>query len=392
MDGDIGFTDIKPDQMQVLNPLLILVFIPLFDCAVYPALSLIGIRRPLQKLTLGGIFAGIAFVISAFVEIQLEKTYPVFPEPTESQVRIFNGMPCNYSISSFDESQSMLGYLGLIQLNINTDVDVQKEFIFSPSGPSCRKITKNLKLQPGVSNSFFISGDMNSPRLQSFIDNVKKSKNGYPTARVLSTLNSISFIKLVSTKTGEVKKIDSSSIDQFEIVAGWYTVYADDHKVGDVELAIGGVFTLVISQNPNDVFQMQLHVVTRPNKIHMLWLIPQIMIITAGEVMFSVTGLEFAYSQAPASMKSLLQACWLLTVAFGNIIVVVIAEAKIFHSQASEFLLFAVLMFIDMSIFAFLATKYKYVTNSDKIPTDLENKVPIENTRKTFTNDAFEYD
>jgi solute carrier family 15 oligopeptide transporter 1 len=32
-------------------------------------------------------------------------------------------------------------------------------------------------------------------------------------------------------------------------------------------------------------------------------------------------------------MKSVLQAAWLLTTAFGNVIVVIIAEAKFFDSQ-----------------------------------------------------------
>lgn len=52
-----------------------------------------------------------------------------------------------------------------------------------------------------------------------------------------------------------------------------------------------------------------------------------------GEIMFSVTGLEFSYSQAPASMKSVMQAGWLLTTAFGNLLVVVIEEIGHFESQ-----------------------------------------------------------
>ena len=59
-------------------------------------------------------------------------------------------------------------------------------------------------------------------------------------------------------------------------------------------------------------------------------------------------------SQAPESMKSVLQACWLLTVAFGNIIVIIVAEAKAFN-QAGEFFMFAILMILDMIVFAWLA-------------------------------------
>ena len=53
-------------------------------------------------------------------------------------------------------------------------------------------------------------------------------------------------------------------------------------------------------------------------------------------------------------MKSVLQACWLLTVAFGNIIVIIVAEAKAFN-RAGEFFMFAILMIIDMFVFAWLA-------------------------------------
>lgn len=63
--------------------------------------------------------------------------------------------------------------------------------------------------------------------------------------------------------------------------------------------------------------------------ISMLWQIPQYLTLTSGEVLFSITGLEFAYSQAPVSMKSCIMAGWLLTVSIGNAIVVIFAEARI---------------------------------------------------------------
>ncbi|XP_026097829.1 solute carrier family 15 member 2-like [Carassius auratus] len=96
------------------------------------------------------------------------------------------------------------------------------------------------------------------------------------------------------------------------------------------------------------------------NNIHIAWQIPQYVFITAGEVMFSITGLEFSYSQAPASMKSVLQAGWLMTVAFGNVIVLIVAEGAGME-QWTEFLLFAGLLVAVSIIFSIMAYFYTYV-------------------------------
>jgi POT family proton-dependent oligopeptide transporter len=44
-------------------------------------------------------------------------------------------------------------------------------------------------------------------------------------------------------------------------------------------------------------------------------------LLTAGEVLVYNTGLEFAYTQAPASMKSTIMSFWLITIALGNYVV-----------------------------------------------------------------------
>lgn len=74
MNGDVnGWFTIKPDQMQVVNPLMILVFVPMFEYAVYPVLQLIGLRKPLLKMALGGILAGFAFLLSMVVQFAIDR-------------------------------------------------------------------------------------------------------------------------------------------------------------------------------------------------------------------------------------------------------------------------------------------------------------------------------
>lgn len=41
-----------------------------------------------------------------------------------------------------------------------------------------------------------------------------------------------------------------------------------------------------------------------PNTVHMAWQIPQYFILTCAEVVFSVTGLEFSYSQVGFALQS----------------------------------------------------------------------------------------
>lgn len=55
--------------------------------------------------------------------------------------------------------------------------------------------------------------------------------------------------------------------------------------------------------------------------------------MTIAEILVSITGLVFAYSQAPKRYKSVIMSAWLLTTAFGDLIVVIVAEVRLFQNQ-----------------------------------------------------------
>jgi len=92
--------------------------------------------------------------------------------------------------------------------------------------------------------------------------------------------------------------------------------------------------------------------------VHVLWQIIPYFILTTAEVLISVTGLEFAYTQAPRAMKSTIMGFWLLTFSFGNMLVAFLAPLQAF-SLATFFWIFAGLMVVAAAVFVVLASRYQ---------------------------------
>uniref|UniRef100_A0A8C1RRI0 Solute carrier family 15 member 1b n=1 Tax=Cyprinus carpio TaxID=7962 RepID=A0A8C1RRI0_CYPCA len=230
MDGNFGAFIIQPDQMQIVNPILIVIMVPIMDSAVYPLIKKCGLNfTPLRRMTVGMLLASLAFVAAALLQIQIDRTVPNFPSSSQTQVK----------------------FLNLENTPVPVVVEGQEPFVV-----------------PGFN---------------------------------VSSHNAIQDI------------------------------------------------------NPND--------------IHMAWQVIQYFLMTCGEVVFSVTGLDFSYSQAPSNMKSVLQAGWLLTVAVGNIIVLIVAEAGSLPEQWAEYVLFACLLVAVSIIFAVMAYFYTYMD-----PAEIEAK------------------
>uniref|UniRef100_A0A8C7I8F3 Solute carrier family 15 member 1 n=1 Tax=Oncorhynchus kisutch TaxID=8019 RepID=A0A8C7I8F3_ONCKI len=323
------------DGNFTVNPILILTLVPIMDSVVYPLIKKCGLNfTPLRRMTVGMFLAAMAFVAAALVQIQIDKTLPTFPSSSQSQLKLLNmgSIPLTVTLPNNDPfviEAATVNHLEEVLLGIH--------------------ITK-----PGY--------------WQKSYTDVDTHKHGFPKHLFL----------LLSRAT-------------FTITNG-----ANTCKYSR-EFGFGSSYTLLIpshfvwgptcSESISGVEDIQ------PNSFHMGWQIPQYFLITCGEVVFSVTGLEFSYSQAPSNMKAVLQAGWLFTVAIGNFIVLIVAEIAQIEEQWAEFVLFASLLVAVCVIFSIMAYFYTYMDPAeieaqfrDKDGTEESDKEELQMQKKDFVD------
>ena len=115
-------------------------------------------------------------------------------------------------------------------------------------------------------------------------------------------------------------------------------------------------------------------------KPSIVWQFWAYVILTAAEVMVSITGLEFSYTQSPNSMKSFIMGLWFLGVSLGNGItalvntIIVNPDGSLKLTGSEYFWFFAILMFATAVAFLFVAIRYKvesYIQTRDSLPDPL---------------------
>ncbi|CAG9793689.1 unnamed protein product [Diatraea saccharalis] len=356
MDGRLGFITIKPDQMQVLCPIVILIIIPLAQKYIYPYLEKRNIlSNPLHKLSLGMVLAAIAFIVAGAVEIYISTTYPQLPKPGHTQMRIFNGNNCSVTIHS--TSLNISHIIAPLTKYTNKDIKLTKsEYkIFDISGSCVQKRRASLLLEENQAISFFLDGE----QVRRFTDNVYKSRSGLPVVRFLKTHRTLPNITLIKGNMVEAH-IDSTVSSQAEVFAGSYDLIADGRVIATgLEMLSGGVYTLLVDYDGKD-YRTNLVVTTAANSVTMILLLPQFLIISTAEVLFAVTGNEFAFKEAPESMKAVMTASWLLTEAAGNVIIIVVTRLMSGYRQETQFFFFTCLMLVSLVVFQYLCKGYQF--------------------------------
>ena len=63
--------------MQALNPIIVMVFIPIFETLIYPAVEAMGCAvTPLRKMSVGMLLTGLSFVIIALLQVRMLVSTP----------------------------------------------------------------------------------------------------------------------------------------------------------------------------------------------------------------------------------------------------------------------------------------------------------------------------
>lgn len=262
MDGDIGFMDIKPDQIQFLNPFLILIFIPLYEVAFYPVLNLVGIRRPLQKLTLGGIFAAIAFVCSGLLEMSLEPTYPVMPSDGFSQLRIFNGMPCNYTFEAnlfLDTTKFNLDSMAVFEerfVKVDSGKINEIRYSFTTDSTCTSNIIGNFEQESGKAVSYLLRNFENGAKLEKFEDNPDKSREGTPLVRIVSNVLKEPREYILRDSGGNDRFKQNSTITELlDVPSSTFSLLVDGTVAKEgLSFKPGGVYTIILRESSTNQF------------------------------------------------------------------------------------------------------------------------------------------
>jgi hypothetical protein len=386
--------------MGVVNAILIMVLIPIFTLGIYPLFSKCFNVTALRKMCVGCFLAGVAYLVCMGVQIALRPTLPELPHKGQAIVNVTNYVQECQDIRfvASDGKSNVIDQV--IKVNETAKFHLPPTnltFDVEQGTTNCNWVTKKqanltnpiVNIPADMAGYIIFTDDITD--LKYHTASTAKSQSGeavftmninYYDANITGTVPPTKAIALCKENSCETKNkakykeytiVDRTS-DYGDVAGGTWYLYRIDMNGNRTALdlsfeykKLGGIFTLTIFNDPDDPTGQRLKTAVLQqapdNTISILWQIPQYFVISVAEVLFSITGYEFAYSQAPLSMKAVVFALYLLTDAVGNVIILIITSATDFGADLTwAFLIYACLMFFITVVFIFIAIRYKYKT------------------------------
>lgn len=382
MDARLGSFVFQPEQLQVLNPIFILTLIPIFDHLVYPLAERCVKTTPLRRIAFGMVLAGIAFLISGFLEKAIEDSSFVDAPPADhSFLSVFNAhsKPIRVKVGDIKEFRRIEPLNGRLDLEVLTPTkpsltiqwgsgddtsssSTSQTLVISLDGfvPEKTRIIVHFVPDTGGSGS---GGDVQA---LNYFASLARPLEYNAVISVVSTLQQTIKIKNLHQLGAVAKEINPDKAEStLTLAPGSFSITVDKEE-SELEILNGGIYSIAAFRNKTGKVALDQQVVLAPYSLNVFLQVPQILVISMGEIMVSITGISFAYSQAPNTMKSLLQAGWLLTIFAGNLIDVIVIATQSIKTLWVELFFFAALIFLFTIPFVLLARNYKYVEDEEE--------------------------
>lgn len=271
MDGNLGWFDILPDQMQAINPLFILTLIPICEVLVYPLIAKIKINTLLRKMILGGCIAGLAFVFSAMVEAWIVNDTDHLPPKDGTHIRFYNGMSCDYDLVNSDipgicPNFGPLDACEILNItNIKGDVQYTLDLIPSEDNQDdefpCKALEKQkITATAGKAIGYFLATKDAKQQLIQFDDNPERAPAGTSNIRVISSFSSPHSI-IVKKESYSINVSSTAEIVTYEVEKGTYEILVDDKDIlkcyddkETVKFNSGAVYNILVDEISEGVY------------------------------------------------------------------------------------------------------------------------------------------
>ncbi|XP_038216609.1 uncharacterized protein LOC119835705 [Zerene cesonia] len=375
--SEIFGVTLMPDQLQVMNPAMVLLMIPVCPGGAWPVLPDLP---PLHKMFIGGILAAMAFVSAGILQIGIERSTLQAPSHDQTGLVLLNTLSCPVEVGVRGEGIAHIEEQGTALM---TSLVHQTYLTSASSTVVCagrimkrHLVTARINTVGGMFMPIIIGQNSDDEISFYFMDPnpFMKSLTGKPKLKVVyigdtGPNKNVSITVETDKQLSDIYYVSNAPIDHIGESAymclqpgrfRWRASSAGGEVSGSGEgyLRAGGVYVLCLRERLGRLDTAVLHSPNPPNELHLAWIVPQYFLISVAEIMFAVSGLEFSFTQAPKSMKTITIAAWYVSVAIGNLIVILVAQTKIFESRATEFFVYAAVLTIAMLVFLKMAQGY----------------------------------
>ena len=300
---------------------------PIFDFVIYPLLAKINIfKRLLQRMAAGMFLIVCAFAISAVLESQMQSSSAA--KNLKDQIKLINLSPCQLNITINDNIGFVLEkhnlknnefkipkeqLAAMFKDSNSTTFDIKPSLCVSPSNNSININVSDLREQ--IDNAllpksllFYYNENSNSLVLKQYsyltTDQVigkSEIKVSYITKKPVGVILESSKIKYNITSLDDLNQpaIPISKANYISVDYTDYTLKAqtdtENFTSSSFELETCGRYTVVLFENPIRQKKMDYVLLTDivPNGLSLFLQLIQIFVLTCGEVMFSISGMNF---------------------------------------------------------------------------------------------------